>query len=147
MLTIQRILAIAVLAKLSLVPARVSADALRTIKVTFKFDPGPTYGGVTWREPPYTTGLQGGSQVKVEARVEGIDDKGRPVKLAPKWTPADPKMVMVTPVVPGQLAHVMIVVKSAGQSRLKVAAEGLETELLVKAKAVTKGAMRVEFSR
>jgi hypothetical protein len=147
MTTVQRILAVAVLAKLSLVPARVSADTLRTIKVLFKFDPGPTYGGATWREPPDATGLQGGSNVKVEAKVEGVDDKGKPVKLAPKWTPADPKMVMVSPVVPGQLAHVMIVVKSAGQSRLKVAADGIEAELLVKAKVVTKGAMRVEISR
>jgi hypothetical protein len=120
------------------------ASPLKAVKVTFKFDPGPTYGGPRWLDPPYRSGLQGG-QAKVEARVEGVDTAGRPAKVAPRWTAGDPAMVVVSPVVAGKPEHVRITVKRAGESKLEVTADGVSRVLRVKATQAIKNAMRVEI--
>src|SRR5919108_3742072 len=42
-------------------------NAVKSIGISFKFDPGPTYGGPRWVSPPtYTTGMQTGTEVRVE---------------------------------------------------------------------------------
>ena len=74
---------------------------LTDITVLFKLDPrlsGGTYGGERWLSPPtFTSAAQGGTVGTVDARVKGVDDKGRPVDIVPEWTATNPEMVTVTP--------------------------------------------------
>ena len=130
-------------------PPRASAggDSLR-LRVTIKFDPGPTYGGARWLEPPYATGLQAGDEAAVEARVEGVDAAGGPVAIAPEWSSADPAMIAVAPVEAGHPDRVRIRVKRAADSAITVAAGDASTELRVRGKEMPAAhAMRVEISR
>lgn len=125
------------------------ANSLKTLKVLFKFDPGPTYGGVRWVSPrTFNTGLQGGTEVTVEAKVEGLDGNSRRVAISPTWTAADPAMVVVSPLPPSVGDHVQIAVKHAGECKLTVAALGVSKELLIKATWVANGkATHVEVSQ
>ena len=117
--------------------------ALTGIHVSYKLDPrlsGPTYGGERWVSPPTYSGAS--AQDTVEAKVEGIDAKGRPVKISPRWTPADPEMVAVSP---SEGNAVKITVKRPGQTSLQVASQEVSKKLVIKA-ASRGGAMQVEIS-
>jgi hypothetical protein len=134
--------------QLKSVPVAVSvpAAALTGINVSFKLDPrifSGNYGGERWVSPPTYTGAS--AQDTVETRVEGIDAMGQRVRISPKWTPADPEMVEVSP---SEGNPVKITVKRAGESKLIVAAQGVSKELLIKAKPVATGiGMQVEISQ
>jgi FKBP-type peptidyl-prolyl cis-trans isomerase FklB len=81
--------------------AAVPASDLRDIKMSFKLDPRLTRGrymGDRWVSPPTYTGVrQEGKEYAVEARAEGLDAKGRPMRISPEWIPSDPGMVTVSP--------------------------------------------------
>jgi len=106
-------------------------DGVAQISVSFKMDPrlaGGTYGGERWISPPKFTGAA--AQDTVQARVEGTDAKGRPVKVSPKWTAADPEMVQITP---NEGDTVSIKVTRPGTTTVALAAPGVTKELAVKA--------------
>lgn len=114
------------------------------IRVYFKLDyrmSGPTYGGERWVSPPTFTFAQGGKQLTIEAKSQSVDAGGLPMDISPKWIPADPEMVEVTP---GQGNEVKITVRRAGQSSLKVAGPGFSRELSIKA-TYQGSAIRVEI--
>jgi len=125
-----------------------SAEAPKGITVFFKLDfrmSGPTYGGERWVSPPTFTFVQGGKQITIEARAQGIDAQGRPMDIRPKWQPADPGMVTVTP---GAGSEVRITVQSPGQSHLTVTSEGVSRELSITSTLTQEGnAMRVDISQ
>jgi FKBP-type peptidyl-prolyl cis-trans isomerase FklB len=105
--------------------------ALTDLQVSFKLDPRLTQGqylGELWVSPPTYTGTTG--QDTVEARAQGTDGRGRPVNTSPRWIPADPEMVTVSP---SEGNQVKITVKRAGESRLQVISQGVSKELSVKA--------------
>ena len=123
-------------------PQTKSTD-LKSITVSFKFDPGPTYGGVRWISPPFTTGMQVG-EVTVDAKAQGLDSNGKLVTITTEWTPSDPEMVSVTPVRDDEFR---ITVKHAGEGKLRVSAQQTSRELLITAKPLGNGkAMQVQFS-
>jgi hypothetical protein len=110
-------------------------DAAATgIEVSFKLDPRLTrsmYMGDRWVSPPtFTSTLQTGTEITVEARAKGVGAQGRAIQIRPEWIPEDPEMVTV---IPGQGDQVAITVKRAGQSKLKVAVPGVFIELSIKA--------------
>jgi FKBP-type peptidyl-prolyl cis-trans isomerase FklB len=122
--------------------AEPDADSLKVITVTFKLDPrlsGGTYGGERWVSPPTYTGAT--AQDTIEARVGGMNAKGRPVRISATWTASDPEMVTVTP---GQKNEFRITVKRTGESKLTVASQGVSKELLVRAKKLG-NAIQVEI--
>jgi hypothetical protein len=121
--------------------AQETAPQLKAITVSFKFDPGPTYGGPRWVSPPFTSGILSG-EATVAAKVEGSDSGGKPIGVKAEWTSADPEMVAV---LPSQGAEYHITVKHAGESKLKVSANEVSLELLIKAKSFGK-AMQVQIS-
>ena len=127
--------------------ARKAPGALKGIAVSFKVDPRLTKGlymGDRWVSPPtFTSTLQEGKEIIVEARVHGVDAKGNKMKLKPVWTPSDPGMVTVTP---GEGSDVKITVKHAGKSTLNVAAPGVSKELTIKA-TEEGNAIRVEIAQ
>jgi FKBP-type peptidyl-prolyl cis-trans isomerase len=107
------------------------AATLTGIAVSFKVDPrliDPTRGGEQWISPPIYSGAN--AQDTVEARAQGIDANGRPTKIDPRWIPSNPEMVKVSP---GQADQVRIVVKRAGESKLKIVSGKVSKELLVRA--------------
>jgi hypothetical protein len=109
--------------------------ALTGITVSFKMDPRITKGlymGDRWISPPtYTSTLQEGKEIAVEARVHGVDAKGNTLKIEAGWIPSDPEMVTVAP---AQGDRVKITVKRAGESRLTLSSNGFSKDLKVKAK-------------
>lgn len=124
--------------------AEEKTPALTDIQVSFKLDPRITQGlymGERWVSPATYTGTS--AQDTVEARVQGTDAKGRPVSISPKWIPADPEMVTVSP---SQGSQVKITVKRAGESRLQVTSQGVSKELSVKA-AVRNNVLQVEIAQ
>jgi hypothetical protein len=128
--------------------ARKAASALPPgIAVSFKVDPRLTkslYMGDRWVSPPtYTSTVQEGKEITVEARAEERDAKGKTMKIQAEWTPSDPEMVTVTP---PQGNEVRITVQRAGKSTLKVAAPGLSKELSIKATAEG-NTIRVEITQ
>ena len=119
---------------------------LMGITVFFKLDhrmSGPTYGGERWVSPPTFTFAQGGKQLTIEAKSQGVDAGGRPIDISPNWIPADPGMVAVTP---GEGNEVKITVRRAGQSSLKVAIPGFSRELSIRA-TYQDNAMQVEIKQ
>jgi hypothetical protein len=123
------------------------ADTVPTgITVSFKLDPRITKGlymGDRWASPPTHTRVQEGKTCTVDARARGFGAKGKPVKIRPKWIPADPKMVTVSP---GEGSEVKITVQRDGQSKLTVVTPGVSKELSIKA-AYQDNAIRVEISQ
>lgn len=106
--------------------------SLAGLTVSFKLDPrviDPTHGGMAWISPH--TYLGANAQDTVQARAEGMDTKGRVSVIGAKWIPSDPTMVKVSP---GEGNEVRIVVKRAGQSRIKVVAGGASQELAVQSR-------------
>ncbi len=119
------------------------STGLKSITISFKFDPGPTYGGLRWVSPPFTTGMQVG-QVIVDAKAQGLDSNGKLVAITPQWTPSDPEMVSVTAVRDDEFR---ITVKHAGEGKVRVSAQQTSIELLITAKPLGNGkAMQVQFS-
>ena len=112
----------------------VSVDpALAAVKLFFKLDPRTTTGmylGERWVSPPKYMSSQEGKSITVEARAHGLDAKGRTTKILPTWIPADPEMVTVSP---SEGPAVTITVHRAGESRLRVTAQGVSEELPIKA--------------
>ena len=122
----------------------VPASTITGIQLSFKLDPrltDSTYGGERWVSAPTYVGAN--AQDTVEARAKVIDAKGQPTKTSPEWIPSDPEMVTVSP---SQGDQVKIIVHRAGESKLKVAAQGFYKELVVKAKYVGK-AIQVEITQ
>jgi hypothetical protein len=122
--------------------------ALSSIMILFKLDSrmsGPTYGGERWVSPPTFSFAQGGNQLTVEAKAQGLDAKGRPVDISPTWIPADPEMVTITT---GQRNEVKITVKRVGQTSLEVVSQGVSKKMSVKATATQGGkALQVEITQ
>jgi FKBP-type peptidyl-prolyl cis-trans isomerase len=101
------------------------------IRVSFKLDPRlatAPYGGERWVSGPTYNGAS--AQDTVEARAQGVDAKGRLIPIRPEWIPLDPEMVTVSP---AQGDAVKIIVTRPGESRLQVTAQGISTELTIKA--------------
>jgi FKBP-type peptidyl-prolyl cis-trans isomerase FklB len=111
-----------------------------SLQVSFKLDPrilSGVYGGERWVSPPsYTTTLD-----TVEAKVAAVDSKGGIKKISARWTPSDPEMVTVSP---SEGDEVMIAVKRAGESSLRVTSQGVSKELAIKA-AYQDDIMQVEI--
>lgn len=126
---------------------RNTPGVLDEIKISFKLDPRLTraqYMGDRWVSPPtFTSTLQAGSELTVEARAQGIGADGAPIPITPEWIPADTGMVTVTPV-SGEA--VRIIVKRAGQTRLKVVSRDITKELFIKG-LNRDGGMQVEISQ
>jgi len=108
----------------------------------FKLDPrlsGPTYGGERWvLTPTYKTTLD-----PVSVRAEGLDGKGRPAKISPKWTSADPEMVTVSP---PEGREVKISVKHPGESSMEVKSGEISRKLSVKASSLPSKALLVQMA-
>jgi type IV pilus biogenesis protein CpaD/CtpE len=124
-------------------PSKMTADqaarGLADIKIEFRLDPritGGMYMGDRWVSPPTYTTVRSGKELTVQARAWGVDARGATVGISPKWTPANPDMVTVSP---DESAQVTITVKSEGESRLKVALAGVSRELSVKATYLENG--------
>ena len=114
------------------------------IKFAFKLDPrlsGGTYGGERWVSRPTYTGLRAQNTVEVRARV--FDATGMPMNISPEWQTDNPDMVSV---VPGDGERVTITVQGAGESRLKVTADGMSRELVIKAMSAN-DALQLEISQ
>jgi FKBP-type peptidyl-prolyl cis-trans isomerase len=125
-------------------PGRSFAAPLRDLKVLFKLDPRLTqaaYMGERWLSPRTYTGTVG--QDTVEVKVLGVDAEGRSRGTEPEWIPSDPEMVTVAT---GAGGTARIVVKRAGESTLRLTAQGLSRELAVKAE-LRNGALRVEITQ
>lgn len=112
----------------------VLADAgLKDIKVSFKVDPRLTrsvYMGDRWVSPPTFTPARQGKTATVEAAADGLNGRGKRVRIDPEWIPTDPGMVEVTS---GEGDEVRITVKRPGESKLKVVSQGITKELAIKA--------------
>jgi FKBP-type peptidyl-prolyl cis-trans isomerase len=120
------------------------AAAVPGITLSFKLDPRLTKGlymGDRWVSLPYSQ-VGERNQVTIEARAEGVDDKGKPTSISPKWIAADPEMVTVTP---NQGNAVRITALRPGESGLQVTSGGSSRELTIKA-AYKGDALVVEIS-
>src|SRR5262245_42284743 len=148
-----RLMAVALLI-LGLLPGlqQVSLDAapassLHRITVSFKLDPrlsGQTYGVPYWVAPPTFAFVQAGARLALEAKALGVGTNGNFMDISAEWTPADPGMVTVTH---GQKNEVTITVKRDGESKLKLAAQGVSKELLITAQYIARGSgIQVEIS-
>jgi hypothetical protein len=114
------------------------------IRFAFKLDPrlsGGTYGGERWVSPPTYTGVSAQNTVEVRAGV--FDAAGMPMNISPEWIPDNPALVSVSP---GDGKRVRITVQGAGESRLKVNANGVSRELVIKAKSEN-DALQMEISQ
>ena len=99
--------------------------------------------GDRWVSPPTYTGVRDGKTITIEARVYGLDTRGKPVRIRPQWTAADSAMVDIAP---RQGDAVKITVQRAGHSTLEVAALGVSKELFLKAK-YKNNAIQVDISQ
>ena len=108
-----------------------ASPAVMDIQFNYKRDPrlvDPTRGLGPWVAGPTYTGAT--AQDTVEAVINGVDSKGLPVKISPEWSASDAEMVTVSP---RQSDDVKITVHKAGESILKVTANGISKELVVHA--------------
>ena len=117
------------------------------IELSFKLDPRITKGlymGDRWVQLPFSQ-VGPGKQVTVAARAAGAAPKGKPTdagpNAGPKWIPADPEMVTVTP---GEGNEVSIAVLRPGETSLRVVREELSREVVIKA-AYKGDALHVEI--
>jgi len=118
--------------------------AASDIRFAFKLDPrlsGGTYGGERWVSPPTYTGVSAQNTVEVRAGV--FDAAGMPMNISPEWIPDNPAMLSVAP---GNGKRVTITVQGAGESHLKVTANGASKELVIRAKAEN-DALQMEISQ
>jgi len=126
-------------------PAAATVPGLAGINVSFRLDPRISKGlymGDRWLPPPYAQVGQG-KQVTVEARAAGVADQGKPVNITPRWIPADPEMITVTP---SQGKDVTITVLRPGESSVEVSSQGVSRQLSVKA-AFKGETLNVEISQ
>ena len=126
-------------------PAAAAPPALADIAVTFKLDPRISKGlymGDRWLPLPYAQ-IGQGKQVAVEARAEGVAGAGKPVNIAPRWIPADPEMVTVSP---SQGKAVTITVLRPGESSVEVSSQGVSKQLSVRA-GLKGETLQVEFAQ
>jgi FKBP-type peptidyl-prolyl cis-trans isomerase FklB len=110
--------------------------AVKEIQLSFKRDPrmiDPYRGIGPWVTGSNYTGAT--AQDTVEAHAEGVDAAGKPAKISPEWKASNAEMVTVSP---SQGDDVKITVHKAGESRLKIAYQGLSKELVVRAQYVGK---------
>ena len=121
--------------------------ALVGIQIIFKLDPllsGPTYGGERWlSQRTFSSAAQEGQVGTVDVKVHGVAAGGKLVAIVAEWTAADPDWVTVTP---GDAGTFRIVVKGAGESKLRVSSQGFSKELIVRAKSLGSG-IQVEISQ
>ena len=124
------------------IAAKSGAEPPRRLGVFFKLDSqlvGGTYGGDRWVSPATFAGVaQPGHHATVEARVDGVE---------PRWTPADPDLLIVSPVLAGRFDRVRITAKHAGQTRLKVTTSNASALLDVKAKPIGTNATQIEITQ
>ncbi len=110
--------------------------AITDIQLSFKRDPRmvDSFRGVG--EWAFGNSYQGATaQDTVEARAEGVNAVGKPVKISPEWSASDAEMVTVSP---SQGDDVKITVHKAGESKLKITYQGVAKELVVKGQYVGK---------
>jgi len=103
------------------------------INISVKRDPRISkglYTGDVWLSLPYSQVGTDKTQATVEARAEVRDAAGRPTKIGPKWIPADPEMVTVTP---SEGSEVKITARRPGETSLEVTSQGVSTKLAIKA--------------
>ena len=103
--------------------------------LSFKVDPrvaDPTHAGTRWLSQDY---YGANAQDTVEAQAQGLDAKGKPFAIRSDWIASDPDMVTVSPT---RGDHVRIVVKRAGESKLKIVAGDISTERMIQAKYLGK---------
>lgn len=121
------------------------AAPLARIEVSFKLDARLTrslYLGDRWVSPATFRAPPQARPAVVRASARGVDTRGRPLAIAPRWIAADPEMVEVTEGAEG----VSITVKRAGESKLRVAFRGITRELTVR--AASRGeSLAVEIAR
>jgi FKBP-type peptidyl-prolyl cis-trans isomerase FklB len=113
-----------------------ASKAATEIQLTFKRDPrmvDPFRGIGEWATGNSYQGAT--AQDTVEARAEGINAAGKPMKISPEWSVSDVEMVTVSP---SRGDDVKITVHKAGESKLKITYQGLSKELVVKAQYVGK---------
>ena len=79
----------------------------------------------------------------VEARAEGVAGAGKPVNIAPRWIPANPEMVTVSP---SQGKAVTITVLRPGESSVEVSSQGVSKQLSVRA-GLKGETLQVEFAQ
>jgi len=116
--------------------APASTGSVTAINLSFKRDPrmvDPFRGIGPWVTGSNYTGAT--AQDTVEARAEGMNAAGKPIKISAEWIASDAEIVTVSP---SQGDDVKITVHKAGESKLKITYQGLSKELLVKAKFVGK---------
>jgi len=130
-------------------PAAAPAEPgpLAEIRVSFKLDPrltGSMYMGDRWVSPSaFTSTLQAGEEITVEAQVRGFDARRKAISIKPKWSAVDPDMITITPD-EGDL--VKITVKREGESILKIFSGEITKEMRIK--GVRKGdGMQAEISQ
>jgi len=113
-------------------PAAAAVPGLTGLNVSFRLDPRIAKGlymGDRWLPPPYAQVGQG-KQVILDARAEGVDGRGKPVRVSASWIPADPEMVTVTPT---RGSEVRITALRPGESTVEVSSQGVSRQLSVKA--------------
>jgi uncharacterized protein (TIGR03437 family) len=118
------------------------------IRVFYRLDPWLVYGTTgagTWVSPPvFGPVSQGRGTFVMPARAQGFDADGQPTSLIPAtWIADDPEMVRVNPTA---AAEVEITVLRAGESALRVTAEGASTQLTIKS-AYQSNTLMVEFAQ
>jgi FKBP-type peptidyl-prolyl cis-trans isomerase FklB len=127
------------------VPSVPPAADVTDLVISFKLDPrflGGTYGQVGWITPETYQGISG--QDTVEAKADGLDATGTPVAgINAEWIPENPDMVTVSP---GEDGSVKIIVRSPGESSLKVVYGDLSKTLSIKARAEN-DALQIEISQ
>lgn len=111
-----------------------SSKGVDGLRIFFKLDPRLTrshYMGDRWVSPPaFTSTIQMGPELVVEARV-GVHGIGSPdLNTEPEWIPSDPDMVEVTPL---RGRQVKIRIKRSGESGLQMVLGELTKDLHVKA--------------
>jgi len=122
------------------------AISVSSIEISFKLDPRITQGiymGDRWVSPPTYSAVGEEKELTVEARAQAFDARRRPTEISPQWIPADPAMVTVSP---DHGRQVKITVRRAGESKLKVMAQGYSRELSIKATVQSSG-IQVEISQ
>jgi len=113
-----------------------ATTAVSDIQLSFKRDPrlvDPTRNPQQWVSDGTYAGATAQDTVETVARV--VDAKGQPVTASLEWIPSDPEMVTVSP---SQGDHVKITVHRAGESTVKITAQGFSKDLIVQAQYVGK---------
>jgi FKBP-type peptidyl-prolyl cis-trans isomerase FklB len=120
-------------------------ENLPRLVVSFKLDPslmGGSYAQPGWVTPQVYQGVSG--QTTVEAKVDGIDASGNPVRgIKAEWIPEDPEMVTVSA---GRDNLVKILIHRPGQSNVMVVSGETTQTLSIKA-TTTNDTLQVVISQ